>query len=185
MKRHLQYNWMKYLAVLLLPLLLWPTAFRLRERQLQGKQLSILFVGEGLDTVQLQDALSEQTHKTVRVAQAVPGALPYHEFLTAHCFHYDLLILSEDWMQENVGQRFFSRVPETLAANFQNAQPYQETIEGTPLLFGYVLGDTARFSDYLSDTVCCYLFFSPESYLLSTDDDTAILTAQFLLEDSH
>lgn len=184
MKRHLQYNWMKYLAVLLLPLLLWPTAFRLRER-LHSEQLSILFVGEGLDTVQLQDALAEQAHKSVCVTQAVPGVLPYHEFLTAQCFNYDLLILSEDCLQENVGQRFFSRVPEALTAYFPNAQPYQETVEGTPLLFGYVLGDTARLSNYLSGTLCCYLFFSPESSLLGMDDDAAILAVQFLLEDTH
>lgn len=185
MKRHLQYNWMKYLAVLLLPLLVWPTAFHLREQQLQDRQLSILFVGEGLDCAQLQDTLAGQLHTAVRVTQAVPGILPYHEFLTAQCFSYDILVLSEDWMQESVGQRFFSRVPDALAARFPDAQPYQETVEGTPLLFGYVLEDSAQFSACLSGTVRCYLFFSPESSRLGADDDVAVQAAQFLLEETH
>ena len=81
MKRHFQYNWYKYLAVILLPILLWCFLFNLLSKPQSREQVRILFVGESLDVASLQKdlqallpTLSAQPLKEITVTQAVPGA---------------------------------------------------------------------------------------------------------------
>lgn len=182
MKRHFQYNWYKYLAVILLPILLWCFLFNLLSKPQSREQVRILFVGESLDVASLQKdlqsalpTLSAQPLKEITVTQAVPGALSFHEFLISQSFRYDILILSEAWMQESIGQRFLS----PLSINPGNFEIYQETVEGKPIAYGYIIDPEAHFFSYCQSTDHGYLFFSPE---LDEIYVPIMKAAQYLLE---
>lgn len=202
MKRHLQYNWFKYLAVIILPILFWNSVFDVLAKPKQNEQLRILYVGDLLDAPSLQadvqDAipqLTEQTIREVTVTQAVPNGMSYFDFLTAQCFHYDILILSQSWCRENTGQGAFVQLPQAILDAFPNTPVYTETVEQTPLAYGLTIYDGTvqnRFSMYYHGNKNCYLFFSPESVNLAAkngkgivEDDAALKVAQYLLEAIH
>ena len=200
MKRHFQYNWWKYLLILILPVIIWTSVFDILAQPKRSEQVRILFVGEGLDTQALQQdiadqipSLTEQQILEVTVAAATPAGLSYTEFLTAQCFNYDILILSESYLHNNVGQGVFSRLTDDLLAAFPEVPVYTETVEGVQLAFGFVLFSGTEqnpFSACYTRTDTCYLFISPESAHFETqngngiaEDDAALKAAQYLLEE--
>lgn len=196
MKQHLQYHWWKYLLAAILPLILWYSLFSLLLKPARNAQLRILFVGEGIHTQALEEDLAQalpslscQTLEEITVTQSLPSAVSYHEFLTARNFDYDILILTESYMRESIGQNFFSRLPQSLSALFPDTARYTEVIEGTDLAYALIPSEGARFGTFYTGSERCYLFFSPESVNLGpankngiTADDAAVKAAQYLLE---
>lgn len=196
MKQHLQYNWWKYLLVLILPMVFWYSAFTLLLKPARNEQLRVLFVGDALDTTAVQEQLSQllpsetsQMLQEITVAQALPGMTSYNDFLTAQSFYYDLIIFPESQMTKTIGQSYFSRIPPALLEQFPNTEIYVETVEDTELSYGFWLDDSSLFmSCYYGNDRCC-LFFSPESVNLGSgnkqsdpNNDAAVKAAQLLLE---
>ena len=153
MKRHFQYNWYKYLAVILLPILLWCFLFNLLSKPQNREQVRILFVGESLDVASLQidlqvalPTLSAQPLKEITVMQAVPGALSFHEFLISQSFRYDILILSEAchdfWMPHEKG---FLYQKETKAEINQLKKKYYPVIENH--IYNYLVKESLTESE--------------------------------------
>lgn len=196
MKQHLQYNWWKYLLVLILPMVFWYSAFTLLLKPARNEQLRILFVGEALDTSALQEQLTQllpaetaQSLQEITVAQTLPGMTSYNDFLTAQSFYYDLIIFSESQMTETIGQSYFSRIPPALLELFPNTEVYTEAVEDTELSYALLPDAESRFASYYYGDERCFLFFSPESVNLgignkqgATQDDAAVKAAQLLLE---
>ena len=196
MKRHLQYNWWKYLLVILLPVIIWSTVFEQMEKPASNARLRVLYVGDGLDspgfqqelTLQLSE-LSTQVLQEITVTQVSPVGISYTEYLTARCFDYDLLILSPDWCPEGIGQAVFSRIPTALLASFPSSEVYTEVVEESDLPYAFVLPETSPFYSFSSDKGRpCLLFPSPESVNLGgkngkgdLGDDAALQAMRYLL----
>lgn len=203
MKKHLQRNWWKYLAVIILPVIVWTTVFSLRSRPDSRQRLRILYVGEGLNTAALQadlqsilPSLTSQTVKEITVTQEAPVGMAYGEWLISRQFSYDILIFSEPWCTENIGRNYFSRMTDSLLSRFPSAAQYCETVDGRSLTYALVLCDGSvqtRFCEYLeTEKTPCFLFFSPESDHLGAEngkgeqtDGAAIAAAQYLSEEIH
>ena len=197
MKRHLQYNWWKYLLVILLPVIIWSTVFEQMAKPASNASLRVLYVGDGLDssgfqqelTLQLSE-LSTQLLQEITVTQVSPVGISYTEYLTARCFDYDLLILSPDWCPEGIGQAVFSRIPTALLASFPSSDVYTEVVEESDLPYAFVLPETSSFYSFSSDKERpCLLFPSPESVNLdekngkgNPGDDAAFQAMRYLLE---
>lgn len=199
MKRYLQYNWWKYLAIILLPIFLWCSVFDALAQPKKNETLHILYVGENLDTAALQqalrDALPEMTEQNIRevtVTQSVPNGISYFDFLTAQCISNDIILISQSYCQENTGQGAFARLPQALIDTFPDTAIYTETVEDMTLSYGLVLFDGIsenRFSAFCSGEEPCYLFPCPNSVNFGTkngrgeaDDDAAIKAIEYLLE---
>lgn len=197
MRRHLQYNWWKYLLVVLLPIIIWLTVFEQMAKPASNARLRVLYVGDGLDpsgfqqelTLQLSE-LSTQVLQEIAVTQVSPVGISYTEYLTARCFDYDLLILSPDWCPEGIGQAVFSRIPPALLDSFPSSDVYTEVVEKSDLPYAFVLPETSPFYSFSSDRGRpCLLFPSPESVNLDKKngkgdlgDDAALQAMQYLLE---
>lgn len=197
MRRHLQYNWWKYLLVVLLPIIIWLTVFEQMAKPANNARLHVLYVGEGLDSQSLQQELthqlsqmSKQALQEITVTQVSPIGISYTEYLTARCFDYDLLILSPDWCPEGIGQAVFSRIPAALFASFPSSDVYTEVVEKSDLPCAFVLPETSPFYSFSSDRGRpCLLFPSPESVNLDKKngkgdlgDDAALQAMRYLLE---
>ena len=196
MKRHLQYNWWKYLLAILLPLIIWSTVFEQMSKPANNARLRVLYVGDGLDpsgfqqelTLQLSE-LSTQVLQEIAVTQVSPVGISYTEYLTARCFDYDLLILSPDWCPEGIGQAVFSRIPPALLDSFPSSDVYTEVVEKSDLPYAFVLPETSPFYSFSSDKGRpCLLFPSPESVNLdgknekgNLGDDAALQAMRYLL----
>ena len=202
MKKHLRSNWWKYLAVLILPVVVWSTVFSLRSRPDGNERLRILLVGEGADTTALQadleaalPSLTSQTLREITVTQEMPeNAAFYGEWLISRQFSYDILLISEPWRTEHMGQNYFSRMSDPLAARFASVPQYTETADGNTLSYALILsGAETRLGSYLETKDGAWLlFFSPESVNLGGEngkgnrtDDAALAAAQYLSEEIH
>lgn len=196
MRRHLQYNWWKYLLVILLPVIIWLTVFEQMAKPANNERLHVLYVGESLDSQSLQRELthqlpqmSKQVLQEITVTQVSPAGISYTEYLTARCFDYDLLILSPDWCPEGIGQAVFSRIPTALLASFPSSDVYTEAVEESDLPYAFVLPETSPFYSFSSDRGRpCLLFPSPESVNLdgkngkgNLGDDAALQAMRYLL----
>lgn len=197
MKRHLQYNWWKYLLAILLPLIIWSTVFEQMSKPASNARLRVLYVGDGLDSSEFQQELtlqlselSTQVLQEITVTQVSPIGISYTEYLTARCFDYDLLILSPDWCPEGIGQAVFSRILPALLDSFPSSDVYTEVVEKSDLPYAFVLPETSPFYSFSSDRGRpCLLFPSPESVNLDKKngngdlgDDAALQAMRYLLE---
>lgn len=199
MKNHLQLHWWKYFLALLIPVLLWTGVFSALARPKANERVHILYVGNHLDTLQLQTEitdllpqLTKQPIKQVTVSAELPSEGQYYSFLEARCFDYDLIIMEESRMKETVGQDVFVRLMEEMTAALPGAIPYREMTEDGELTYGYLLFDGSSpnsFSGHYSGTEKCYVFVSPESVNFHTlnekgriGDDAALKVLQYLLE---
>ena len=196
MKNHLQFNWWKYLAILLIPIIVWCSIFSAMKKPEAYQRVHILYIGSALDAeglqAQLERALpdlTDQQLKNVTVTIASPVENSYVT-LEARCFDYDILIFEQSSMPENVGQAVFVRLTEALIAQFPEATLYQEDVADAGILtYGFQLEKSSRFGAYYTGNAPCYLFVSPRSENFDTlnengraGNDAALRFAQYLLE---
>lgn len=196
MKNHLQYNWWKYLAILLIPIILWCSVFSAMRKPAPDQRVHILYIGSGLDAeglqAQLANALPDLTSqqlKAVTVTVASPGETAYST-LEVRCFDYDILIFEQSSMPENVGQAVFVRLTDSMLSQFPDATLYQEDVSDAGILtYGFQLHADTRFAKHYASDQTCYLFISPWSENFDAlnengraGNDAALRTAQYLLE---
>lgn len=194
---HLQYHWIKYVAVLLIPLILWCSVFSVMKKPKANERLHILFLGEGLHTEKMEQSLREylQNHldrnlKSVQVTQSLYTDQNYSAQLLAATYSYDLIVISESQKKDNVGQGYFSVLPQEL--QMQTEGLYAEDVEGKRMVFGGVLSENGgknRFSQYYSGKERCYLFISPQTENLypynqnsKQGDQAAVIAWQWFME---
>ena len=196
MKNHLQFNWWKYLALLLIPTIVWCSIFSAIKKPAPDQRVHILYIGENLDAEGLQTelknalpGLTSQQLKAVTVTVAPPGETAYST-LEVRCFDYDILIFEESSMPKNTGQAVFVRLTDGLLQQFPNAQLYQENVEDAGILtYGFLLHTGTRFAEYYAGKQTCCLFISPRSENFDTlnengraGNDGALKAVQYLLE---
>ena len=165
---HLQYDWWKYVAVLLIPLILWCSIFSVLKKPKANERLHILFLGTDLNcqameqdlTAYLQDNTAQKL-KSIQVTMAEYSEENYANQLMAAAYSYDIIIISENQMKETVGQNYFFVLPEILQG--AETELYEETVNIAVLPFGAVLQAESSFGKYYSGTQKCYAFISPQT----------------------
>lgn len=199
MKNHLQMNWWKYLLIILLPVIMWCSIFNAMTASHTTERVNVLYLGEGLDSATLQQQLAEALPQLTRQAisaVAVDTMVLRDNYsgtlLTARCFDYDILILQQDYMAENIGQGVFTRLTQQMLSQFPNARLYTEQTEDAgALAFGFVLYDgqgESPFARCYTGSQNCYLFISPYSENFdglnesgAAGNDAALKAAQYLM----
>ena len=191
---HLQYDWWKYVAVLLIPLILWCSVFSIMKKPKANERLHILFLGTGLNcqameqelTVYLQENTAQKL-KSVQVTMAEFSEENYANQLMAATYSYDIIIISDNQMKDTVGQDYFFVLPESLQG--AEVELYKETVNNRVLPFGAVLSDESSFGKYYSGTQKCCAFISPQTenlYPVNTKseegDDATVIVWQWLME---
>ncbi len=197
---HLQYNWWKYLLVILLPILLWCSVFDVLAKPKDNERLHILFVGDGLDVVALQESLEEalpsltdQKIKEVKVVSEYAAGEIYGQKMTTYSYDFDLIIVSQTFMAQNTGQ-FFRRLPMDGLPGYEQVKLHTEKVEEGEheAPFGFVLwepGVKNTFGKFYSGNEICYLFFSTQSVNLyplfggsAEGNNAAVAALDFLLK---
>ncbi len=181
LEKHLQYNWWKYLLILLISTFVWCSVFTALAQPADNERLRILFVGDGLDCRalerdidQLLPTLTEQYVLQIKVTQTMLQGQEAFRILEARTYEYDIIIISQSCMQENMG------------ALFSGA----ETNVSCQYFKGVILEPgTGGFSSYYAGTEVCYLFPSPHCVNLDTrnglgepGDDCALKIMEYLTD---
>ena len=191
---HLQYDWWKYVAVLLIPLILWCSVFSIMKKPKANERLHILFLGTGLNCQAMEQELTAylqentaQKLKSVQVTMAEFSEENYANQLMAATYSYDIIIISDNQMKDTVGQDYFF----VLSENLQGVEMelYKETANNKVLPFGAVLSDESSFGKYYSGTQKCYAFISPQTenlYPVNTKsgegNNATVIAWQWLME---
>jgi len=197
---HLQYSWWKYLLVILLPILLWCSVFDVMAKPKDNERLHILFVGNDLDAVSLQQTLeaaiptlTDQKIKEVKVVTELAAGEIYGQKMTTYSYEFDLIIVSQSFMRDNTGQ-FFRRLPMDGLPGYETVKLHRELVgeEEYEAPFGFVLwepGVKNHFGTFYSGNEICYLFFSTQSVNLyplfggsAEGDNAAVAALDFLLK---
>ena len=182
---HLQYDWWKYVAALLIPLILWCSVFSVLKKPKANERLHILFLGTGLNCQTMEQDLTAylqenttQKLKSVQVTMAEYREKNYANQLLAATYSYDIIIISQPQMKDTVGQDYFCVLPQELQST--EIQLYEENVNGTIMPFGAIVYNA---------TQECYAFISPQTenvYPLNTKsregDNAAIIAWQWLME---
>lgn len=198
MKQYFQYNWWKYLAVVLIPVLLWTGIFDVLKKPAPNQRVHILCIGSGFDIAALEQqltaalpSLTKQPIKSVDVNAAQPDAATLGSMLNARVFQYDIIIICEDFLPENVGQHFFSPLSTEFTDLFPNVTLYQENTGTEQCAYGLQIpaDSQTRFSDSYTGNQSCYLFISAESVNFNQlngngkpGNDAALKAVCYLLE---
>ena len=197
---HLQYNWWKYLLVILLPIFLWCSVFDVLAKPKDNERLHVLFVGNDLDAVSLQQTLEEtiptltdQRIKEVKVVTELAAGEIYGRKMTTYSYEFDLIIVSQSFMRDNTGQ-FFRRLPMDGLPGYETVKLHTEKVEDGEYTapFGFVLwepGVKNNFGKFYSGNEICYLFFSTQSVNLyplfegsAEGNNVAVAALDFLLQ---
>lgn len=196
-RAHLQYDWWKYVAVLLIPLIFWCSIFSILRKPKANERLHILFLGSGLNCQAMEQDLTAclqkntaQELKSVQIVTAQYDGKNYANQLMAATYSYDIIIISESQMQYTVGQDHFFILPEALQT--AEVHLYRETVKDENLPFGAVVTVDEQentFGRYYAGTENCYVFISPQTenlYPLNTKskagDDAAVIAWRWLME---
>lgn len=196
---HLQYRWWQYLVCAVVIILFWCAVFQILAQPANYEAVRILFVGEYWDTQPLEKEIASylthatsQSISTVEIdifADQTDQLLP---ILMAKQYQYDLIIVSDPWMQENIGQNAFGTpIPDQIMQKNLSVNYYTESYDQEEYPFAILLNEDVanRFSSFYNDSRRCYLFISSQS--VNCDQatghgqpghDAAIKTIEFLVE---
>lgn len=191
---HLQYDWWKYVAVLLIPLILWCSVFSVLKKPKANERLHILFLGTDLNCQAMEQELTAylqentaQKLKSVQVTMTEYTDENYANQLMAAAYSYDIIIISENQMKDTVGQDNFFVLPESLQG--AETELYEETVNDAALPFGAVLQAGSSFGKYYSGTQKCCAFISPQTENLypinaksGEGDNATVIAWQWLME---
>ena len=165
-------HWVTYLAIILIPIILWTSVYDILAEPADNEKFAILFVGDGLDCEGLAAYISENYSdprmKSISVESTTILDSIYYDYLKTRCYNYDLIIFTEGNMKEHLGRVVFER--EIMLSDYADLLPesdyYYEHINDMDIPFGFVVADGdidnlfTRF--YSGDERCC-LFLSPRS----------------------
>lgn len=197
MPGHLQYDWWKYIAALLIPLVLWGSVFSIVAKPKANERLNVLFLGEGLHAETLQEDLTarikdctQQNIKSVQVSVAKFEKDNFSQQLIAATYSYDIIIIGQSQMTETIGQDYFQVLPEEFRSEWDSV--YEEKIQDQQLTFGVVMWDdnvNNTFGKYYDGLERCFAFISPQTHNLypfskqsKQGDDAAVVALRWLME---
>lgn len=200
-RNRFQQNFWKYLLVVLVPIVVWYTVFYFVYRVKDNEQVQIMFLGKDLDNSALKGELTTnltniagEKLKSVTVRSTVV-ANGNGQILSAYQVVYDIIIFSESYLPENVGQNWgFAHFEQEKFVELFGAdvELYSEVYEETTLYYAVEIPADSFFAQYYSGEEKCYMFFSPETVNLASlngngnaSDDGAIRIAQYLLSSAN
>ena len=200
---HFQYHWIKYILIIVLPIILWTSIFDILAEPADSERFRIYFIGEGLNCEDLSAHIENQipflTEQASRIREvSVSSSIVPDETASsvamARSYDYDLIIIPESFMSKNIGQANFNAldtqlVDELLSSVTYYTEPFYEEERS----YGMVLFDGQQnnvFSEYYNGTETCYVFFSSHSVNLgqlnttgNTEDDVALTVLDYLLSE--
>lgn len=172
LKSHMQYHWWKYLLVILTSVMVWCMVFNALAQPADNEKLKVLFVGEKLDTAGLEQAITallpevtEQAVRQVEVTQTVIEGQAAYQVLEMRTYEYDIVIISQSYLQENMGLSLFSGAMTAQMQQYFSGVPlYTELREQEQVPSGFLLeAGAGAFGTYYAGQEQCYLFPSPQS----------------------
>lgn len=194
---HLQYNLWIYIVITLTAITVWTTIFKSLATPAADEQVSILFIGSGLDCSRMEndiyekiESLTEQNIKKINIeAVETTNKDVVFRLLPTRVYDTDLIILSESVMKNSTWKNYFPSISDKKTNKFDAEYYYEDNLP-----YGVILDGSGEnnFDEFYSGTEKNYVFFSIHSVNLgnllgdeNNNNDAAIAVLKYLLEKNN
>ena len=187
---YFQYNWIKYLLIILIPILLWSIIYSDIDKVQDDESVKIFYIGEYLDTEKLQeDILSNLPSITTQQLQSISIMTYYgskdkvYDYLRNKIYSVDIVIISEEVLNTDLIGQIFSPFTLKLKQDFLGAD-FINVAENT---YGITAHTNSVIHKYYSKSEKVSVFLSQHSLNIGkaygygkVENDSAIQIAKYI-----
>ena len=112
---YFQYNWIKYLIIIILPLVLWLIVYSDIDQVKYDESVRILYIGDDLDKEMLQEKISSNINSITSQELKYVSVMTYsadkevvYEYLRNKVYSVDIVIIENEYLDKEVISQIFS-----------------------------------------------------------------------------
>jgi hypothetical protein len=157
---------MKYLLIILVPLFFWLIIYSDIDQVKYDESVKILFIGDSLDEEKLQedifsniDQITNQELKYVSIIEYSADKDLTYEYLRNRVYNVDIVIVSNDFYDEELLSQIFTPLTTKLKEDFKDAN----LINIKDMSYGLKVPTNSNFHKYYSKNEEVSMFLSPHS----------------------
>ena len=125
---YFQYNWIKYLLIIIVPLVFWLIVYSDIDQVKYDESVKILYIGDYLDEEQLQNDISSNISSITTQKLEYVSVMTYsgaeevvYDYLRNKIYSVDIVIISEEFMDKELISQIFTPLTNNLKQEFKNA----------------------------------------------------------------
>jgi hypothetical protein len=188
---YFQYNWIKYLFIIIVPLIFWIIIYSDIDQVQADECVKILYIGDSLEDEKLQedifsniDNITNQELKYVSIMSYSAEKELTYEYIRNRIYNVDIIIVSKEFYDEELLSQIFSPLTTMLKDEFNNSN----FINIKDVSYGLKVSTNSTFNNYYSKNEEVYMFFSPYSLNIGkaygygkVENTSAIFIAKYIL----
>jgi hypothetical protein len=187
---YFQYNWIKYLLIVIVPLVFWLIVYSEIDQVKYDESVKILYIGEALDEKKLQEEISSNISFITTQELEYVSVMTYsgvkeqvYEYLRSKIYSVDIVIISDEYLQEDMVNQIFVPLTSKLKQEFSNA----DFVNVGDNSYGIKISRESIFYKYYSKDENVSVFLSQHSLNIAkaygygkVENDSAILIAKYI-----
>lgn len=187
---YFQYNWIKYLIIIILPLVLWLIVYSDIDQVKYDESVRILYIGDDLDKEMLQEKISSNINSITSQELKYVSVMTYsadkevvYEYLRNKVYSVDIVIIENEYLDKEVISQIFAPLTNKLKDDFKNA----DLVDVGENSYGLKISKDSDFYDCYSKTEEVSVYLSPHSLNIGKaygygkiENDSAIKIAKYI-----
>ena len=124
---YIQYNWVKYLLIIIVPLVFWIVVYSDIDQVKYDECVRILYIGNDLDGVMLQENISSNINLITNQELKYVSVMTYsadeelvYEYLRNRIYSVDIVIIANDFLNEDLITQIFTPLTLDLRQKFSS-----------------------------------------------------------------
>ena len=188
---YIQYNWFKYLLIIIVPLFFWLIVYSDIDQVKYDESVRILYIGDDLDKEKLREditlnltTITDQELKFVSVMTYSAKEEVVYDYLRNKIYSVDIVIISNELLNEELIRQIF--VP--LTVNLKDKFSGVELLNIDDNSYGLKIASQSNFYQYCSTGKEATIFISQHSLNIAKaygygdiENDSAISIVKYIL----
>ena len=188
---YFQYNWIKYLFIIIVPLIFWIIIYSDIDQVQADECVKILYIGDSLDEDKFQDNIYSQISSITSQKLEYISVISYHgekdsayEYIRNKIYSVDIVIISDEYYDEEVISQIFIPLTIRLKGEFINT----EFIKIEENSYGLKILQNSFFYEFCNDNEGVSIFLSQYSLNIGKaygygkeENDSAISIVKYML----
>ena len=188
---YFQYNWIKYLLIVIVPLVFWLIIYTDIDQVKYDESVRILYIGDELDEESLQEninsnisLITSQKLKYVSVMTYSTKEVMDYEYLRNKIYSVDIVIIADEFLNEEMISQIFAPLTVELKQHFVEV----DCVEIKENSYGLKISRQSHFYEYCLRDDGASIFLSQYSLNIGktygygkVENDSAIAIAKYIL----
>jgi hypothetical protein len=163
---YFQYNWIKYLFIIIVPLIFWIIIYSDIDQVQADECVKILYIGDSLEDEKLQEDIFSNINNITNQELKYVSIMSYsaekeltYEYIRNRIYNVDIIIVSKEFYDEELLSQIFSPLTTMLKDEFSDSN----FINFKDVSYGLKVSTDSTFNNYYSKNEEVSMFFSPYS----------------------